>query len=94
MQQGNAQGQQLAITANLIAVQLSEFLSLDDQNIVGNLLALTGASLLSIAAVGAARSSNEDPSAASSTSSTGSNSSATTSASGSDTSGSDKQAGV
>lgn len=42
--------QQLAILGNTIAVALAEKLTIDEQNVIGNLITLVGASLLSIAA--------------------------------------------
>lgn len=48
------QGQQIAIAANAIAVAIAGKLTLEEQNIIGNLLALAGASLLSVAAIGQA----------------------------------------
>lgn len=42
--------QQLAVVANAIAVAISENLTIDEQNVLGNLICLVGTSLLSIAA--------------------------------------------
>lgn len=50
---GLRQGQQLSLYANTIAVALSKELTLDEENVIGNLLTLVGASLLAIAAVDA-----------------------------------------
>jgi hypothetical protein len=48
----------LTVAANAIAVAIGHNLSLEEQNIVGNLFALAGASLLSMAAINQANQSN------------------------------------
>lgn len=48
----------LAIAANAIAVTLAQGLTADEENILGNLFALAGASLLSMAAIDSAIQSN------------------------------------
>lgn len=55
----SAYGRQVTLYANALAVALSEKLSLDEQNVVGNLLTLAGASLLSIAAVNQSQKKND-----------------------------------
>lgn len=49
-------GGQIAVLANAIAVTVAEGLSPEQQNIVGNLLTLVGASILSVAAIAQASS--------------------------------------
>lgn len=52
-------GQQLAILASAIAALLSEGLTVDEQNILGNFITAMGAALLTIAAAEAAQSPSE-----------------------------------
>ena len=60
----------LTIAANAIAVALGHNLSLEEQNIVGNLFALAGASLLSMAAINQANQSSTSDSTQSTASDT------------------------
>lgn len=62
-------GKSLTLLANALAVAISEKLTVNEENILGNLLTLIGASLLSIAAIDGANKSSENDSASSSESS-------------------------
>lgn len=44
-------GAELTVAANALATAISEHLTIDEQNVIGNLLTLVGTSLLSIAAI-------------------------------------------
>lgn len=57
----------LTVAANALAVALTEQLTLEEQNILGNLLALAGASMLSMAAINQANTSENTGAADSST---------------------------
>lgn len=58
MKQMIREGQRIATAANAIAVALAQDLNTSEENILGNLLTLVGASLLSIAAIDEASSKN------------------------------------
>jgi len=67
---------EIVIIANTIAVALAQDLNADEENILGNLFALVGASLSSLAALDSSNSSASTDSSNSSTSTDSSNSSA------------------
>ncbi|MDR3551938.1 MAG: hypothetical protein P4L75_02330 [Clostridia bacterium] len=51
MQENKLDSSRIAVEVNAIAVALSKQLSVDEQNILGNILAAMGATLLTIAAI-------------------------------------------
>ena len=62
MQQKYPDAAAMTVAANAIAVAISKGLTLEQQNILGNLMALVGASMLSMAAINQANSSGSDDS--------------------------------
>jgi hypothetical protein len=53
-------GQQIAVVANAIAIAISKNLTPSEENILGNLIAQVGATLLSIAAIDEVSSSSDE----------------------------------